>query len=179
MSKDQKQNPALDVAKEVLQGNQDTTEDILLPSGVQIKILPVSATLLDEMSSRVVDPEPPMVYIEAKDREEPNPSDPEYIKQLEENERKRNVAAFDIMAMFGIELVGGLPSDDSWIKKLKMMERMGHIDLSSYNLDDELDIEFMYKRYIVLSAKLLSKIGSASGLSAEEVARAEDTFQSN
>lgn len=169
-------NPALSVAKDA---KGTSNEPIVLPGGARINIMPVSATLLDEVSSRVVDPSPPMVYIESKDREEPNPLDPMYIKELERNERRRNVAAMDIMAMFGIELVDGVPNDDRWLRKLQFAEKRGHIDLSDYDLEDEFDLEFLYKRFIILSAKLLNQIGTASGLNAEEVAKAEETFQSN
>jgi hypothetical protein len=176
MSKDNGANPALEVSKEILKGNN---EPIVLLSGIRINILPVSATLLDEMSSRIVDPEPPVVYIEAKDRHEPNPNDPDYLKELAANDRRRNTAAFDIMAMFGIDIVDGMPEDKNWLKKLQMLERLGHLDLSHYDLDDEFDLEFIYKRYIILTADLLGKIGRASGLTEEEVSRAEETFQSN
>jgi hypothetical protein len=177
MSKDNGANPALEVTKEFATGKED--EPIVLPNGVRIEILPVSATLLDEMSSRIEDPVVPMWYNEKKDKEEENPLDPGYKKALEEAERKRNVAAFDIMAMFGIELVDGIPEDEQWLKKLQFMQKLGHIDISTYDLDDELEREFVYKRYVVMTARLLGMIGSASGLSAEEVSKAEDTFQSS
>jgi hypothetical protein len=176
MSKENGANPALELAKEV---TGKDTNIVDLPGGIQVQVLPVSATLMDEVTSRVVDPEPPMFMNEQKGREEPNPLDPSYIKQLEANERRRQVAVMDIMTMFGVELLSGMPESDEWIKKLQMMEKLGHLDLSGYDFEDELDKEFVYKRFIVLSATLIGKIGSASGLTEEEVKKAEDSFQSN
>jgi len=169
-------NPALEMAKE---HKSDTGKVYVLKNGARVSILPVSATLLDEVTARVIDPEPPMFFNENKQREEPNPSDPTYLRELAVNERKRLVASLDVMTMFGLELLDGMPDDDSWMRKLKMMEKMGHIDLSKYDTKDDLDLEFMYKRYIILSADIINKIGSASGLTEEEVAKAEAVFQDN
>lgn len=176
MKEEKTANPALEMAKEQ---QSDTGKVYVLQNGTRISILPVSATLLDEVTARIIDPEPPMFFNENKQRDEPNPADPTYLKELSANERKRLVASLDVMTMFGVELLDGMPEDDSWMKKLKMTERLGHIDLSSYDLDDELDVEFMYKRYIILSADIINKIGSASGLTEEEVAKAEAVFQDN
>ena len=176
MSKENNANPALELIKDVSKGEDKV---LTLPGNIQVMVMPVSATLLDEVTSRIVDPEPPMFYNEQKDREEPNPLDPSFIKELQANERKRQVAIMDVMTMFGVVLMNGMPEDDGWVKKLQMMEKLGHLDLSGYDFDDELDMEFVYKRFIVLSASLIGKIGSASGLSEEEVAKAETSFQSN
>lgn len=174
-SKDQ--NPALELAKEQHSGGAGTVYN--LPNGAKVAILPVSATLLDEVTARITDPEPPMWFNPAKEKDEPNPMDPGHIKALAAADRRRLVASFDVMTMFGLELLDGMPEDESWIRKLQMMERLGHIDLSTYDLKNDLDREFVYKRYIILSADLIGKIGSASGLTDEEVAKAEATFQDN
>jgi hypothetical protein len=171
-------NPALEMAKEAQDSNTGNVP-YTLADGTRIAILTVSATLLDEVASRIVDPPVPQRFNPDKGKDEEYPLDPEYHRQLAANERRRNTAAMDVMAMFGIDLIDGLPQDEGWLRKLRMMEKMGHIDLSQFDMSDALDKEFVYKRYIALSAKVLGKIGSASGLSADEVARAEATFQGN
>ena len=88
-------NPALEMIKE--QGDSGTSKIVTLPNGVRVSILPVSATLLDEVTARIVDPEPPMFFNEKKERDEPNPSDPDYLKELNANDRRRLVASFDVM----------------------------------------------------------------------------------
>lgn len=174
MKKENSANPALELSKEL---GSEKDNVFSLPGGIEVMVLPVSATLLDEVTSRVVDPDPPMFHNEQKDRDEPNPLDPNYIKALQTNERKRQVAIMDIMTMFGIDLISGLPEDNGWVKKLELMEKMGHLDLSGYDFDDELDKEFVFKRFIVLNANLVTKIGSASGLTEDEVEKAESSFQ--
>lgn len=171
-------SPAVDAAKSI--SNRDGNDNVLtLPSGDRIKIIPVSATLIDEVVSRVDDPEVPIFHNPDKDRDEPNPNDPKYLRDVAAAERKRGIAAMDAMVMFGIDLIDGVPPKDQWLKKLKVMEKMGHVNLSAYDMDDPIDREFLYKRYILSDANLLNMIGRASGVAAEDVQRAERSFPSD
>lgn len=166
----------IDAAKQ----NNGTEESTLfdLPNGVKGKVVPVSARLISDVLARIKDPEPPMVFIEDKGREEPNYSDPTYLRAMRDAEAERNSAGMDAMLMFGLQIVGGL-NTDSWLNNLKMMSKMGHIDLSIYNLDDPLELEYLYKRYIGSTAEVFTRIGEVSGISPEEVAKAEASFKSN
>lgn len=171
-------SPAVDAAKYI--SNRDEKDNIIvLPGGDKIKVIPVSATLIDEVVSRVEDPEVPMWRNPDKDRDEPNPNDPQYLREVAASERKRGIAAMDAMVMFGIELIDGVPPTDKWLKKLKIMEKMGHVDLSAYDMEDPIDVEFLYKRFILSDANLLNIIGRASGVASEDVQRAEKSFPSN
>lgn len=147
--------------------------------GTKVRIEPVPVNLIDDVTRRIKDPEIPTFFNEDKEREEPNKNDPQYLKELEEADMTRNRAAMDAMVLFGIELIDGLPEDEGWIKKLKYLERLERIDLSNYDLEDELDKEFLYKRYILADAKLIGMISRASGVSPEEVSQLEDSFPDN
>ena len=89
-----------------------------------------------------------MWFNKAKDRDEPNPVDPDYLRELEKYQQETTRVTFDVFALFGIELVDGMPEDDSWLSKLKLNARLGHLDLSTFDLEDEVDREFLFKRYV-------------------------------
>lgn len=167
---------ALDAAKE--QRDALANREFDLPYGMKGKVVPVAARLLDEVTSRIKDPEPPMVVLEGKEKPEPNPFDPGYVRAKSEAESKRGSVGMDALIMFGLELTTPLGTN-GWLSKLKLMERMGQIDLAMYDLQDELDLEYVYKRYIASTAEILAAIGEVSGLSSEGIAAAESSFQGN
>ena len=173
-------SPALDVAKKLAQGADGIT---ILPNGVKVRINPVGAALISDVTSKIKDPEVPLwpnadkPDREGKPRMEANPDDPHYAVLLEEANQKRAIAMIDTMVMFGVELVDGVPDDDAWVKKLRFMEKRGMLDLSGYDLDDPFDREFLYKRYVLVDNNVVGLITDASGLSSEDVKRAEESFR--
>lgn len=169
---------AVRAAKAIVEKLEKEETIIELAIGGRAKLLPVSATLLEEVNNTIAIPEPPMQMNEDKGREQPNPTDPDYIKAVEAANRKRGVAAMDVMIMFGVDLLDGVPEDDKWLKKLLYMEKLGNIDLSNYDLDDDFDQEFLYKRYIAVPATVVDTITKLSGIGPEEVEEAEGSFQS-
>lgn len=155
----------------------DKVPDMITKKGVKIRIESVPPSLLDDVTSKITDPLPPMIMIESKGREEPNPSDPKYLQELAEAEDARNRAIMDALVLFGVELVDGMPEDDGWLKKVKYLERRGSLDLSEFDLKDELDKEFLFKRYMLVDAEVMQMITTKSGINPEEVAKIEDSFQ--
>ena len=111
-----------------------------------------------------------------KEQEEPNFMHPDYIEAQTEAERKRSDAALDAALLFGVKLVDGVPEDDSWIANLKYMEKRGSIDLSDWDLDDEFEREFIYKRYVAMAGDDFTLIAELSGVPSGERARARNTF---
>lgn len=169
--------PVIEVAKERLESNSGTDRIVELPYGVKAKLNPVPASLIDEVTNKIEEPEVPLWHNEDKNRDEPNPSDPEYLKAVGEANRQRGLAVLDATAMFGLELIDGLPKDESWITKLKYMNKRGLIDLSEFDLDDEMDREFLFKRFIAADMTIMNKITRMSGISEEEVSNAERSFR--
>lgn len=165
------------VAKEVKASNSGNI--VTLSDGRKAKLVPVSASLIDAVTRRVKPPEVPKVWIADKEREEENPNDPSYVKAVEEYDRLRGTATMDAMVLFGVELLDGVPEGDDWLKKLKYLERRGGLDLSEYDLDDPMDREYVYKRFIAVPLTLINRITEISGISAQEVEVAEDSFQGN
>lgn len=178
----EKRNPAVEIAAEVKDGAREKI--FQTSTGYWIKVSPVSATLIDKVQAKIVDPEPPLFYIAEKDKYEPNPNDPKYLKDLQRADVDRVMAALDAIIMLGVELCDehgnfvDVP-EGNWIKKLRLLEKHGYIDLSEHDLEDELDKEFLFKRYIALSAQDIEPVAAMSGIKEEDVKQAEDTFRDN
>ena len=171
-------NVTVEVAKEIAT-EKGSKGFVTTKAGVRIKVSPVSTALIEEVTSRIEDPEVPMWHNEAKNRDEPNPDDPNYIRAVGLANRERGVAVMDAMCMFGVELVDGVPTEDGWLKKLKFMEKRGQVDLSAYDLADPLDLEFLYKRFIAVDNDIVTLISEISTLTPETVEQAEKRFRSN
>ena len=150
---------------------------VTLSTGVRARLTPISAALVQDVIGRIEDPPVPTWYNKEKEEDQPNPADPEYLKAVEAMDGKRAMAALDAAIMFGIELVDGLPEDGDWIKRLKYMVKRNMLDLSDFDLDDEMDQEFLYKRYVAVSADDFVHVARLSGVPSEEVQRAARTFR--
>jgi len=172
----EKKSPALVVAHE-LAGVKD--DIIILSTGYRAKIKPVSVTLVDAAVSKIVDPDPPMVMIEDKGREEPNPLDPKYLRTLNENMHKRSMASVDIMILMGVKLLDPIPEDSEWLIPLQQLQRLGHIDLSMYDLKDDLDREFVFKRFVAIGNDDLKLVTARMGISEADIKAAEAAFPGN
>ena len=165
---------AIAVAKE----KRGPREEVL-HNGTRVRIVPVSAQLITEVTRRVPKPDVPVVYNEDKGRDEENPNDPRYLMELDEREAQIGLAAMDAIVMFGVELVDGLPEGDLWVKQLKLMEKMGHLDLSGIDFTDELELEFVYKRYVAVSAEDYELLRGTSGIDQEMLDESEESFRSD
>ena len=167
----------LEAKKQKEAGDDDVT---VLDSGVRVRVKQVPPGLLQDILSHLDEPVPPMWYDEDKGREEPNPNHPEYIKAVKEYQEAQSSATIDAIALFGLELVDGLPEDRSWVNKLKIMSRRNDFDLSQYDLEDEVDLTFLYTRFIALAGSDYIKLGQTlSGITEEDVEAAQDMFQGN
>jgi hypothetical protein len=153
-------------------------EAFVLSTGVRGRIVPVGASLVDEVIGRIKNPPVPTFVNEEKGREEENPNDPQYLAAVEDANRERAVAVMDVLVMFGLELLDGLPDDDTWVKRIKFLERRGMLDLEGYDLEDPFDLEFLYKKYVAVGTQDLIAIGRHAGLSQEAIAEAAQSFQS-
>jgi hypothetical protein len=146
---------------------------------------PVSTVLITESLATVKDPPVPMWHNPDKDREEENPNHPDYIKALETAAIERSNRVIDAIVMFGVTLTDedgspvDLPEDASWLRKLQFLSKRGGVDLEGFDLKDDFDLEFLYKRYVALGQAELGIMTRMSGISEEDITRAEDTFPGN
>jgi len=168
-------NPAVAVALD----NEATDDIVTLSTGVRARILAVPTRLIQEASAKIPDPEIPTV---TKDdgRTFENPDSPEYTRALERADEARGMAAMDVMILFGIVLIDEIPPVTEWMPKLRLAAKVGAIDMDAvedFDLEDPLELEFVYKRYIATSAGDVSLVTAKSGVSEEDIRKAEDTFQ--
>src|SRR5574341_2443449 len=156
-------NPAVETAR----NGRDPFAVRVSLTGVKYQLQPVAAALMDAVSNRIKPPSVPIWHNDEMDRDEPNPNHPDYILALEEHNRKRGIATYDAMVMFGVVLPEGTPEDNSWLVKLKTLEKHGLLDLSEYEVEDPVDREFLYKRFVLCDAGMVEEIGKLSALGAE------------
>lgn len=160
-----------------VRGDQTAT----FTTGVRVRIKPISVSIINDAQAAIPNPPVPMWYNESKGVEEPNPNHPDYLKALEETDIKRTLAAIDAMILFGIELLDGVPEDSAWLRELKLAIRLGFIDLKldEWDLEDPLELEFLYKKYIAVSAVDLPVVMRVSGVREEDIAAAAESFRNN
>lgn len=155
------ENPVVEVAKK-----QGGTSDGIhtLSTGVRVRVKPVPPALVNDVMLRVKVPQVPEVWDAKKGKAWPNPLDPGYIAALAQYEQERGSAALDAVAMFGLELVDGMPEDNTWVLKLGLLG----IDVA----DDTIAREFYYKKYIALGNDL-EQLQQIMGVTAEDVTQAK------
>ena len=170
-----KLNPAVQAAREV------NTDERKLASGVRVRIHRIPQLLIDDAVNKVEAPAVPYVLDNEKGYEIPNENDPRYLAALETHERDQSQAAVDAVILWGIELVDAIPEDEDWLPKLQFYAKRGRVDLSGFDLENKLEKEFVFKRYVALSAQELGELlpEMISGVTEEDVAKATESFRSN
>jgi hypothetical protein len=168
------QNPAVAIAR---QRSVQPGEPITLSTGVRAVIVGVSPTLVEEAQARIPDPPIPMWHDPEKDRDVENPTDPLYKRALAKTNRARGLAAYDVLIMMGLELVEEVPQDGKWLQKLKMLDKLGHFDLSEFDMTDPFEREFVYKRHLAAAQADIDLVLAVSGMDLGDVEIAEDSFR--
>jgi hypothetical protein len=158
-------------------------EVVELSTGYLAEISPVSLSILNDVQLTIKMPEVPTWFNENKGKEEENPNDPAYLAAVQDVDTRRNLAAADAMIMFGVQLVDtqGSPfrydDDMHWLKKLRYFEKRGLLSLADFDLEDDFDLEFLFKKYVAVGAADIMTIGKMSGVSEEAVQSAQASFQ--
>lgn len=165
-------HPTLRVAKAATHGASFVT----LSTGYKARIRPVSAKLLDEVSGTVPEPDVPKQFIESKNREEYNPLDPNYKRAVREANKLRGIRVTEALVLFGVELLDPVPPLEEWLPSLRMLEKRGSLNLSDFDFNDPLDVEFVFKNFVAVSGRDLMLVSLASGISEKEVASAVAGF---
>lgn len=178
--------PSVRAVKAIAKSRIDYSKPIPFSSGYWANVTPVSASLIsDAQRLAVTAPTPPMVWVEDKQRDEPNPNDPRYLAAIEQHETDRTMAAIDAMILFGVEMVDehGEPldvmQDTKWLSKLKLLAKMGILNLEGFDFDDSIEVEFLFKKYVAIAPPDLAIVTGASGLSEADIAEAVETFRNH
>jgi hypothetical protein len=150
--------------------------EVTLSTGVRARIKTVAASLIDRVTSRISEPEVPMEHNSDKDRDEPNPQSPKYIAAMKEYAKARGEAAIQAIVMFGVELIDPIPDKSEWLDKLQFLEKQGSLDLSKFDLDNKIDLEYLYKSLIAVGAQDLKLVMASASIPVEAMAEAEKSF---
>ncbi len=130
------------------------------------------------MTSRIKDPEVPRWFNPDKGREEENPNHPAYLSALDRANQERANAMFDALALFGVELADtSVLDEDEWLGELRLLERLGRLDLSAFDLSDPLDRRFLYIKHVAMGTADWSRLMQLAGISPEAVAEARRSFR--
>lgn len=171
------EHPAVETAKDVR-----AMGAVIERYGVRGHFVPVPLGLLQDALTRLRAPTVPVVYLEEKGREEENPLDPGYLGQVEGYQREVARVSTELLTLFGVELDDPVPGmelgkDAPWVRRLRLMERRGALDLSGLDLDDPVDLEFAYKRYVWCIASDIQEIAQVTGVSSEALSQAGEMFR--
>lgn len=169
-------NPVVGLAKE---RQQAATPHEFVVDGVCIRLVGVPSGTIQDAIARVQIPDVPLWHNPDKGRDEPNPNDPGYIKALERHGQEQGRVATEAMIMFGCEIDPDTwpPQRDTWLKKLKLAQRIGLLDLSWVDWDEEIDLQFLFLKHHAVDSERLVQIGMMAGLSQEAIAQARASFQ--
>lgn len=171
MAKDTvKKNPVIIVAEE-----QEQSDNIFTTkSGVRLRFKQYNKQLIVAAVNKIELPKVPRWHNEKKNRWEDNPNDPGYIAAVEDATRRQNLAAMDAMLLFGVELVDGLPKDNSWYIEMQLA---GIVD-KDYNDLSEIEKGFFYRKYI-MDDHAWVELSKASSISESGVELQEGMFRNN
>lgn len=102
--------------------------EIKTSTGVIFKVKKVPSRAFQDVVKkwRGKEPQVPVVYIESKGKEEPNPADPDYIEQKKRYEQDMSLALIDAAILLCTEIVSipeGVekPEDSGWLENLEIL----------------------------------------------------------
>ena len=83
-------NPVVDVARSEQGADDDGI--VTFSTGVRVRLHSVSASLISKVTAKIKDPRVPTWYNKAKGRDERNPNDPAYLRDVERAAQERGNA---------------------------------------------------------------------------------------
>lgn len=178
--KNELESNAIRAASEALEQNPYLVKkELTLSNGIILKLKVIPPLLISSVGNTIPEPEVPVVFIEDKGRDEPNPNHPAYINALKKRDDELNLATMNLILYAGTELKfvpEGLykPEDQGW-RKLALMAGMEFDEndpgecyiawLRSYALSTLKDLEQSQTLPLMLA-----------GVTEEEVARIANSF---
>ncbi len=165
--------------KKAKSANGRTT--VKLSTGVILNIRPVPRHFIYEVTRRFVRPEPPVVYVESKGREEENAGDPDYAAALEAYIADIANAATDTALILGTSIkkipTKDVPDQDSE-DFLQIMDVLGITDLENPKARYLYWIKSIAAPTTGDINELLGEIGRLTGVSESDTEDAVRRFRS-
>ena len=152
-------------------------DTVVLGTGVEVRLKPVSAFSLDMVRQTVKDPKPPTY--ERDGIVEANIGDPDYLENVKKALDERNRAVMEALLVLGVELVDGVPPVDTWLKQVRYLNKRYDAKIGDgYDLEDPDDQDLLYKLVVAVGPNDWKTIGLGCGTMSEEDIQMEmDNFR--
>jgi hypothetical protein len=147
-----------------------------LSTGVRVRLGTVSLAAITDAQKRIQQPPVPRIMNQETGREEEDAEHPDYLAACELANMDRADAVMETLALFGIDLIDPLPEDGKWIRKLKLLEKRGRVDLGDFDLEDDVNLEFLYIKYVALSLPDWTQLFRSAGMEEGVVAEMMEAF---
>lgn len=149
-----------------------------LSTGYEFTANPVNSMLVYDAQEQWVLPEPPKIEIKQGGSRVwvDNPSDPIYQQRFDDIQRKRNMAALSCVIQNGIKLVGEVPAERDWLRRVRRMVDLAQFEDGDGEITGE-DLEYLFLRYVAIaSADDYSLVFNSATLTEEGVQEAAESF---
>ncbi len=149
-----------------------------LSTGYKFTAIPVNSMLVYDAQEQFPYPEPPKVQVKQGGSQVwmDNPSDSTYRERFAQVERQRNMAALSCVIQNGIRLVGEVPADREWLRKVRRQVNLSLFEDENGEITGE-DLEYLFLRYVAIaSADDYSLVFNSATLTEEAVQEAADSF---
>lgn len=167
-----------DVDKNVLEMVKGDSSIVALNRGFRVRVSQLPISVFDAIINRFPMPDPPEVELAEKGRTEPNPNDPDYIRQCGEVEMQRGQAILTAICLLCVEPVDPIPPNEEWVPQLtKLGEITGIFDIKNLDLTDELDRKLAFLKYCAIGRSNVGLISRLAHLGEEAIRQAEETFR--
>lgn len=125
-----------------------------LTNGIVLRLKPVPPLLIQAVNNEFAPVAVPTVFLEDKGRKEENPNDPTYLKSVEEQEERQNLAIQDLVFAVGTEVISVpdgyfKPEEDGWIASVEFANKITGGDLK-IERDDPLKRYLYWLRFYAL-----------------------------
>lgn len=130
--------------------------EFTLTNGIVLNLKPVPPLLIQAVSKEFKTPEPPIVYIEEKGRDEPNPNDPGYRRELEQLAEDQNTATNNLVLAVGTSVKSVpegyfRPEEDGWIASIEFASKVSGKEIK-INRDDEIERYLCWVRFYAIES---------------------------
>lgn len=157
-----------------------------LSNGIVLTLKPVPPLLLEAVLGEYKLPDPPKVYMEEKGRDEENPSDPNYLKEIARLAEQQSLAIQDLCLAVGTTIktipedyFG--PNDDGWIAQIEFAQKYSGAEFR-IEREDKVKRYLCWLRFYALetSADVALAIGlpqQLAGIREGEIEEIVDSFR--
>lgn len=143
--------------------------ELTLSNGIVLNIKSVPPYLIQAVTREFKEPTPPKVMMEEKGREEENPNDPSYLRELQEVWEKQALAINDLYLAVGTSVKSVpegyyRPEDDEWIDQVIYAGNLVGLNIE-INRDDKIKRYLHWVRFYACETGMDAAL--AQGLSAQ------------